>query len=413
MRKLKHTWIMAGITVLLLVIVELVARLIYPIQEAQVLADAAFEHDSMYQIRMKPHIKKQFIRQKENGGDTIIWRTNSLGLRGAEPRTSDYRIVVYGDSNVQGRFSANENTYAQQLAQLLTDAWNKDVEVLNAGIMGFGPDQAFLKFQQEAEVLQPNLVILTLFADNDYGDLLRNRLFELDEACALKASGMPVEIDGALLTDVDQSELRLWAIARKLNEKLFPKARVEASCDNEEFKQGMLKTLEEWEKESLEQYEQRGPKKIRFRADYYDYNLANYPELASSKLKLALMKALLQAFKKSAEAKGIDFVVVILPSAIDMTESNYFMTRADFQKPDGSYNPKNLSMFMEQICTEEQIDFINLYDPFFKNDPATLYFRCLDNHWNDKGQRLAAEETTNFLVNKYGDGLMSDTDIND
>ena len=404
MKNLKHTFIMVAVTVFFLVVLELLARWIYPVQKPVAREDIAYEHDPVYQIRLKPYMTRQFIRQPENGGDTIRWRTNSMGFRGAELRTSDYRIVIYGDSNVQARFSKEENTYAQQLARLLAAAWQKDVEVLNSGVLGFGPDQALLKFEQEADLLEPDLAILVLFADNDYGDLLRNRLFELDAEGDLKASEIPFEIDGALMSEEDESSLRLLAITRWLNARFFPKAKKEYACYDEWLKQEMLESMTTWEEGSWKQYQIRGPKKYRFRADYYDVDLANYPDLTSSKLKLALMSGVLRRFKESAEAKGIDFLVMILPSAIDMTESNYFISKADIRKPDGVYNPANLSVFAEGICTEEQIEFINLYHPFSKNDPGSLYFSCLDNHWNDAGQELAARETTHFLVERVAVG---------
>ena len=41
---------------------------------------------------------------------------------------------------------------------------------------------------------------------------------------------------------------------------------------------------------------------------------------------------------------------------------------------------------------------INLYDTFSHNAPETLYFGDRDNHWNDAGQRLAAETVAPRVV---------------
>ncbi len=58
-------------------------------------------------------------------------------------------------------------------------------EVLNAGVVGWGPDQEYLRMQRELDRLKPTVVVLAIFADNDKGDLMRDRLFRLapDGAC--------------------------------------------------------------------------------------------------------------------------------------------------------------------------------------------------------------------------------------
>src|SRR5439155_6628510 len=59
------------------------------------------------------------------------------------------------------------------------------IEVINAGVDGFGPDQSLLRFEQEVDVYQPDIVVFHIFADNDFGDIIRNRLFDVDPSGAL------------------------------------------------------------------------------------------------------------------------------------------------------------------------------------------------------------------------------------
>src|SRR6185295_4536691 len=58
-------------------------------------------------------------------------------------------------------------------------ALSADVETVNAGVVGYGPDQACLRMEAELSRLRPDLVVVAVLAENDYGDLVRNRLFEL------------------------------------------------------------------------------------------------------------------------------------------------------------------------------------------------------------------------------------------
>ena len=89
------------------------------------------------------------------------------------------RIVVYGDSNVQAIFSTDANTFPEQLESIVSLDLGRPVEVVNAGVIGYGPDHYLLRMTAELPVLQPELVVMTIFADNDLGDPLRHRLLEV------------------------------------------------------------------------------------------------------------------------------------------------------------------------------------------------------------------------------------------
>ena len=180
---------MVSITILLLALVEGALRVL-PIEiepdEVQISPGAsvsglACEFHPDYLIKLKANLEKSFVHEKQNSGRKIVWRTNSMGFRGPEIRDNPgLRVVVYGDSNIQARFSDLEDTFPARLEAELAEGLKQDVEVINAGVSGFGPDQSFLKFREEAEMLKPDLVIIHFFADNDYGDAIRNRLFDLN-----------------------------------------------------------------------------------------------------------------------------------------------------------------------------------------------------------------------------------------
>ena len=100
-----------------------------------------------------------------------------MAFRGDElAATNMTRIVVYGDSNVQAVFSTDANTFPEQLESLVSLELGRPVEVVNAGVIGYGPDHYLLRMTADLPLLQPDLVVITIFADNDLGDLLRHRL---------------------------------------------------------------------------------------------------------------------------------------------------------------------------------------------------------------------------------------------
>ena len=92
----------------------------------------AYEFNDGYLLALKPNMSKKYARTEENGGDLIHWQTNSDSFRGNELRDdADYRIMVYGDSNIQARFSMNETTFSRQLSEQLSRSGLIDVEVVD------------------------------------------------------------------------------------------------------------------------------------------------------------------------------------------------------------------------------------------------------------------------------------------
>jgi len=97
---------------------------------------------------------------------------------------------------VLGEIVDFEDTFAERLRHHL-DEKGREVETVNAGVTGYGPDQTLLRFSGEAEWLESDLVVLVLCTHNDLGDLVRNKLIrpeieadEIEEKTALATEGL-------------------------------------------------------------------------------------------------------------------------------------------------------------------------------------------------------------------------------
>ncbi|MEZ4729783.1 MAG: DUF5989 family protein [Caldilineaceae bacterium] len=97
---------------------------------------------------------------------------NERGLR--SPQAIDYakpagvyRILVLGDSYVEALQMPLAASFPQQLAARLND-WGATVEVINAGVSGWGTDQQFLWLREEGRKYQPDLILLAIFPGNDF-----------------------------------------------------------------------------------------------------------------------------------------------------------------------------------------------------------------------------------------------------
>jgi lysophospholipase L1-like esterase len=96
--------------------------------------------------------------------------TNSNGLRDDEIRPRDAfekRIIVLGDSMVFGHGVNDDQTFPNQLEAIYRDE-HRAVDVINAGVKGYGTDSAhkFFAVRLQPLSLQPDLVIFAVY-DND------------------------------------------------------------------------------------------------------------------------------------------------------------------------------------------------------------------------------------------------------
>lgn len=393
---------------MLLVLIEATLRLVFPgkIQEVR----DPYRKDVPYLLSIKPGIRSGFTRAPVNGGQDIYWETNADGFRGPELSVSpDVRIIVYGDSNIQARFSEYHNTFPEQLEQQLLKRTNKTVEVINAGIIGFGPDQSLLRFASEIERYQPDLVIFNIFADNDFVDLLQNALFVVNESGELQPSvaeilrHQPRKSWEKRLTDYVEDwwySLLTVKAARKIKVSLTRSPSAKNDSNNSDVHRFDVESQFDRILERSEiDYSNYLEGKRSYITDHYDIDIALFPNRNSSHVKKTLMQSVLQTAKIIADQADIELLVVIEPSSRDIT-TNLPLNHEFLEKyPD--YLPTNLSNSVEKICIDASIPYINLFGPFTINQPETLYFKRNDDHWNDAGQALAAKVVADSLYANF------------
>lgn len=98
---------------------------------------------------------------------------NSKGLRDVETdygkAADEFRILVLGDSYVEGMRVPLEQTFSKVLEQRLNSVDSPIVfRVINAGVSAWGSDQALLWYRNEGVKYEPDLVILGFFPGNDF-----------------------------------------------------------------------------------------------------------------------------------------------------------------------------------------------------------------------------------------------------
>ena len=103
--------------------------------------------------------------------ETSRQTTNSWGLRGPEPDPhAPLRGIVLGDSYMQGMFIGDRETPPECLGRYLEDQLETRVSILNAGVLGYSPEQYYYSLLAFGDRFQPHFVVVSVFT-NDFGDL--------------------------------------------------------------------------------------------------------------------------------------------------------------------------------------------------------------------------------------------------
>jgi lysophospholipase L1-like esterase len=128
---------------------------------------------------------------------------NAAGLRGPElaPLPAGGRRVLFlGDSMVAGFEVPYEETFTARLEPLLAERLGAPVQVLNAGVRGYGTDQSYLYYRERGRGFRPDGVVL-FHSGNDLEDNLKlhemrrplgKAAFALEPDGSVELRGQPV-----------------------------------------------------------------------------------------------------------------------------------------------------------------------------------------------------------------------------
>ena len=128
-----------------------------PLADQSLLVPSAVYHHELRRLQQTAHLP-------ESGTAPVEIRINSLGCRSGEIETMApagvRRIVLLGDDTICGTHVAESETVSAWLKKFLTQSTGEEVEVINAGVPGYCPLLASLKYQHDLSKLKPDIVVL-------------------------------------------------------------------------------------------------------------------------------------------------------------------------------------------------------------------------------------------------------------
>ena len=152
-----------------LVMAEVFLRVFMP-QQFLPHPSGMYINDADLGYALNPGFEGVFIRS-EFETPVIVGKS---GFRAPEPRQrkdNTFRILCLGDSFTFGQGVGNEQAWPYLLEEELKKKFLKlDIQVVNAGVPGYGTDEELEVLRLRGPKYRPDLVVTQFFAGNDFGD---------------------------------------------------------------------------------------------------------------------------------------------------------------------------------------------------------------------------------------------------
>jgi len=312
---------------------------------------------------------------------------NPMGLR--DPRTSyekppgTFRILALGDSYVEAAQVDASEMVTTRLEGLLNQGASHPIDVINAGVFGYGTGQELLLLDQEGVRYQPDLILLFFcqandVANNDY----RLELIGQDLNRALKPY-FDLNADGTLrfipappphpITGLRQRLRNVSLLYNVLETGVVYKFELQDPREPWNAVDGLIDPVQG------------------------KYDLRPGGEWA---LGWHITAALIERIRDRAAAIGVPLAVVSIPSW-RMLDRGYWNKDDNKRRLDsGRSSPDAPSWQLRDISNRLNVPFFSLMPAFqsrVDDDGLYTYFIPDDLHWTPSGHALAATAVADFL----------------
>lgn len=326
--------------------------------------------------RLGYRLAKNFEYDWEHPEFRMQVKTNSLGLR--EDREfgdkQALRILVLGDSFVFGLGVQRSETFQALLEQSLSKRLGRAVEVINAGVPGYGTCHERLVLEELLPKLQPDLVLLCFYAGNDLVDNLH--CLEMGLASERIVNGV---FTSAKRYHVKADELErqkrqgwkrllLWSYAYNLLEMKLEWLMVQTGASPQP--QTLYKSVYKFHRRAGSQEEERV---------------------------IAHTREQIEQMKKLCDEKGVRLVLAILPAQLQVYPELFAQQITGLKVKAEDYAIDRPNRLIAEMAAELGLAAIDLFKPLHDRHEAGLYYQT-DGHWTQQGHVVASGILEKFLL---------------
>ncbi len=322
--------------VVALVLAEIGIALFVPQQEA--LQKDLIERDPDLGFRMRPQ-----YRGTLNETD-IPLHINAWGLRDREygPKAPDtLRIYAIGDSMVFGHGVPIEETFPRYMEKILAERLSRPVEVVNGGVPGYGTVQAAEFFAQTVDLVDPDVVLLSIAVFNDLEDNVKfgKQLYRWQR---------------------DPSLFQRWRTWLRHNSQVYRMFR--------RYRAGVSG------RQMMQIHSDEPPPRVQRGIDLTEQSLVRIAEIA--------------------DERDIAFAVVVNPAHKQASAGEWADTLLRYQLDPNEFRYDHPNRLLVSVARAHGLPILDLLEVFRSRPEENYYF---SEHWKAPGHQLVAREISSFL----------------
>jgi lysophospholipase L1-like esterase len=352
---------------------ELVVRFVMPMPPAL----SWLRPDGL--VLHKPGMRATFFRQ-EYRTDVAI---NRLGLRGpevaGEKAPGTLRLLVVGDSYAEGLQVPWEDLLSTRLERRLNDDPGPTVEVINAGVSGYGTADELLLLEKLGWSLKPDLVLIAFCIHNDVGNNLERPLYDF-------STQPPRRLEAPPPSSASFAVLRTKEFLSR-HSQLYQLVRDRTAGlrgDDLTLKLGVRRP-------GGNAVAGGGPR--RGGLDYTSWFSESQPrELARG---LEYTRQIIRRIRDEGGDTGARVMAVWIPIRDQVSDKRWESLQGKLGlSPASRTRPQELLNAMASALGIESVDLLPVFRASSERD--ALYFE-IDGHWTAAGHRVAAEAVARSL----------------
>lgn len=295
---------------------------------------------------------------------------NSAGMRDREhalaKRDGDYRILVMGDSFMEAFQVPFEASLPARLEQTLAVSTGRTIEVINAGVSGWGTDDELRYFSEYGRTYRPDLVVVAMTLHNDFSDNLRQTWHTEREGKLVEQERAPIP----------------WLTYQRLTAQAYIATR--------------LQMYQLWRKARHRGEMKQMGQQLRSHVE----TLFDVPLGETTGRGVRLTELLLARLDSVVRAEGGRLAVVLLPLEVQLSDtifSTFAASRSDRATSIAFDQPQRQ---LHQITSRLGIPVVDLLPSFraWTASGGERLFVERDGHWNARGHRLATDVVAAALV---------------
>jgi len=351
------------------------------------------EHDVQRGWRNVPNADGWFSTDEYD----VHLQYNARGIRGPEvpyeKPAGTFRVVILGDSFIEGYSVNREDRVAEQLEKLLTEQdRSRKYEVIALGTAGYSTDQELIWLESEGVRYQPD-VVATMFYMNDVWFNGQSKYWRGEKPAfalqngELTLTNVPVPDPRAGKKEKKKESgrgLRHWIRA---SSKIY--ALISLSLENSPGLRGAAAAL--GLVSPREEDEDDGGPRV---ADELSVFQKSMP--ADTQRGWTMTEAILDEMDAVAQQAGADFIAFHIPFKGVVYPADWGPILAKLGIPQDQLDSSAVKQRFDRICASRDLDCIEPTADYVRAaqergaNGERLYY-VQDNHWNAGGHALAAQ----------------------